>query len=259
LVAAQLWAGRGAMVAGATAAAWHGVRAADGEVVVRVVLPADRCVQPQAFVLVRRTRHPDPAPWARDPLVVCSPARAVADAARESLLPDAARAVVLEAVQRRIVRVDDLRHELEDGPRPGSRFLRQAVQEAEAGAWSVPEADVAGLLRRSRVLPPVMLNPDLVTTSGLVLPRPDGWLDDVALAIQVHSKRHHSEADDWEATVLSDGVYAEHGIAVVSLTPRFVRRDPAAALARIERAYLAARERPRPDVVAVPIGHGLVG
>jgi hypothetical protein len=258
LVAAVLWAGAPAAVGSLTAAAWHGVLSADGEQVVRLVVPAGRSLRSQGFVVVRRTRRWDERAWDRSPLVVCSPARAVVDAARDARTPDLARAVVLEAAQRKIVRVEDLRTELEDGPRQGSASARRAVQDAESGAWSVPEVDLATALRRSRMLPPVMLNPDLVAPDGTRLPRPDGWFDDVGLAVQVHSKRHHSDVEDWEATVLSDGAYAEYGIPVVGLTPRFFARDTEAAVRRIERAYLAARGAPRPDVVATPIGHGLV-
>ncbi|WP_158220387.1 hypothetical protein [Kineosporia sp. A_224] len=258
LVAAQLWAGDDAVIAARTAAACHGVKAADGEHVVRILVPAHRFLRTQGFVVVRRTRRPDPRPWSRPPFMLSSPARAVVDAAREARTLDDARAIVLEAVQRRIVPVEALRHELEDGPRQGSAFARRAVQDAEAGAWSVPEVKLASALARSTVLPPVLLNPDLVTPDGTTLPRPDGWVDDVGLAIQVHSKQHHSHVDDWEATVLSDGVYAEHGIPVVGLTPRFFAADPAAAVRRIEKAYLARAGLPRPDVVATAIGHGLV-
>ena len=258
LVAALLFAGPEAAIAASTAAAWHGVEAADGEQVVRLVVPADRTVRAQGFVVVRRTRRWDERLWERPPLRICSPARAVVDAAREAWTLDAARAVVIEAARRRIVRVEDLRTELEDGPRQGSALARRAIQAAEAGAWSVAEVDLAVALRHSVVLPPVMLNPDLVTPDGTVLPRPDGWIDEVGLAIQVHSKRHHHEEADWEATVLSDGIYAEYGIPVVAMTPTFFTRDPAAAVRRVERAYTAALAMPRPDVLALPVGHGLV-
>jgi hypothetical protein len=109
------------------------------------------------------------------------------------------------------------------------------------------------MVRRSRLLPAMWANPTLTTSDGLRLPRPDGWLDDVGLAVQVHSKRYHAGELDWEATVSADGVFAEHGIALVAVTPRQIATDPEGVLARIERAYEHARRRPRPAVVAVPI------
>lgn len=191
LVAALLLTGPDAAIAAATAAARHGVEAADGEHVVRVVIPAARTVRSQGFVVVRRTRRWDARLWERPPLRRCPPARAVVDAARDARTLDAARSVVVEAARRRIVRPQDLRTELEDGPRRASALARRAIQSAQAGAWSVAEVDLAVALRRSRVLPPVMLDPDLVAGDGTVLPRPDGWVDEVGLAIQVHSTRHH--------------------------------------------------------------------
>jgi hypothetical protein len=61
------------------------------------------------------------------------------DAAREMVAAREATALVIEAVQRRIVTVEGLRHELECGPRGGSAQVRRAVDAAEVGAWSVPE------------------------------------------------------------------------------------------------------------------------
>jgi hypothetical protein len=82
------------------------------------------------------------------------------------------------------------------------------------------------------------------------LPTPDGWFDDVGLAVQVHSKRYHAGELDWEKTVSGDGVFAEHGIPLVAVTPRQISSQPEAVLARIERAYEQAARRPRPVVVA---------
>jgi hypothetical protein len=252
LIAAQLLAGPDAMIASTTAAVWHGIRSAAGNRQVLVDVPIERHPRGQAFVVIRRTRRPDPYPIHAPALWIASKARAVADAARESG-GDVARAIVLEAVQRQMVTLGEMRHQLEIGPRRGSRRLRDTLGEAEVGAWSVPEADLGRLVRRSRVLPVMWANPTLTASDGRRLPRPDGWFDDVGLAVQVHSKRYHAGELDWEATVSADGVFAEHGIALVAVTPRQIAIDPAGVLARIERAYEHARRRPRPDVVAVPI------
>ncbi len=156
---------------------------------------------------------------------------------------------MIEAVQRRLVTVEELRHELEAGPRQGSTALRAALAEAEAHAWSVPEAELATLVRRRGTLPEMWANPSL-SAGGVRLPTPDGWFDDVGLAVQVHSKRYHAGELDWEQTVSGDGVYAEHGIALVAVTPRQIATQPDAVVARIERAYRHAALRPRPEVTA---------
>ncbi|WP_088314961.1 hypothetical protein [Kineosporia sp. R_H_3] len=258
LIAAMLFADGDAVVTSFAAAAWHGVTAAVPGGPVHLLVPPSRGLASTGFVVVRRTVRPDERPFRRGGLTVASRARAVADAARDAAAPDLARALVIEAAQRGIVRLDDLRHELEAGPRQGSRLLRNAVQDAEAGAWSVPEAHLGRLCRSSRVLPEMWLNPDLVAHDGTCLPRPDGWFDDVALAIQVHSREHHDGPDTWDDTVMADGLLGEYGVAVVPVTPRRIARAPDVVLRRIERCYENARRRPRPEVSALPVGHGVV-
>jgi hypothetical protein len=100
------------------------------------------------------------------------------------------------------------------------------------------------------VLPAIWLNPSLQAVDGTRLPTPDGWIDQVGLAIQVHSYRWHSAPDDWTSTVMVDGVFAEYGVPVVAVTPQAIRRSAEAVLMRIERAYRAASVRPRPQVTA---------
>jgi hypothetical protein len=241
-------AGPGSTISSWTAATWHGLRttAADRRVVVAV--PLQRSVRDHAFVIVRRTMRLDGNVIRTPAFDVASRGRAVADAARE-LGPPVARALVLEAVQRGLLTVEELRHELEAGPRQGSRALRDALREAEQGAWSVPEAELAILVRGSRVLPEMWANP-VLRVGDVRLPTPDGWFDDVGVAVQVHSKRYHAGELDWEKTVSGDGVFAEHGIPLVAVTPRQISSQPAAVLARIERTYEQATRRPRPAVTA---------
>lgn len=250
MIAAVLYGGPEAAIGSLTAAAWHGVLAAAVDPRVHLTVPAGRNLAGSAQLVITRTTRPDPAGRDRGPIRLTSPARSVADAARAVPGIDGARALVIEAVQRRLGRTGDLWHELEAGPRVGSRRLRSALREAESAAWSVPESDLLRVLSTSTVLPEVWANPHLAAQDGTRLPTPDCWVDAVALAIQVHSRRHHAAPDDWDATVMTDGVYAEHGIPVVGVTPNRIARDPDAVLRRIERAYLSALRRPRPDVVA---------
>jgi hypothetical protein len=250
LVAAQLYAGPGAVLSGSTAAAWHGVAAARSDRRVLVEVPLTRAPRGAGYVKVRRTSIPERAPWIRGPLSIASPARAVASAARDVIPHDRARAFVIEAVQRRIVRIEDLRHELETGPRVGSASFRRALEEAEGRAWSVPEADLLHLLSSSAILPEAWPNPTLTAADGTTLPIPDLWFDDVGLAVQVHSRQFHAQQDDWDATVMADGVFAEYGIPVVGVTPRAVEHRPLVVLRRIEACYRTVAGRPRAAVAA---------
>jgi hypothetical protein len=251
LICALLHAGEGGMIGSLTAACWHGVTcAADPHV--HVTSPASRHPRSTGFVVVHRTTRPDPQPWQRGVLTVVSRGRAVVDAARDAGTHDGALAIVCEAVERRLVTTQILRHEVECGPRTGSAVVRSAVEQAEAGAWSVPEAGLLHLIARCRDLPPAWANPVLEAGDGIRLPTPDAWFDDVALAVQVHSRRWHSTPDQWDATVMTDGILTEHGIVVVGVTPRAVRDQPLTVLNRLKRAYANASQRPRPPVLAQP-------
>jgi len=133
--------------------------------------------------------------------------------------------------------------EVERGPRRGSAAVRAAVLAASGSAWSVPEAALLDLLATSRELPAVVADPLLVDAAGHRLPTRDVWIEDVALAVQVHSRRHHSAEDDWRATLRADTALGSAGIAVLAFTPREIAGEPARVLASVESAHrhLAAR------------------
>ena len=137
------------------------------------------------------------------------------------------RRLVIAAVQRRHVTTDQLLAEVEAGAIRGSAVVRRAVHDAGSGAWSLPEADVLAACTRSRVLPRIWPNPELVAPDGTRLPSPDGWIDEVGLAIQVHSREYHLRDADWEGTVQADTLLGSHGIALAGGHARVVRQGPA--------------------------------
>lgn len=260
LVAGQLWAGPRAQLASLTAVRWHQVGEVPQDGVVRLLVDWGQGSSRCGFAVRRRTSRLDLRPWQRGPLRVTSRARALVDAARELRDPDAVRQLLISATQRRLVREDDLLAELEAGPVRGSRTTREALRAVATGAWSVPEVDVLAELGRSSILPRVWPNPRLVAIAdGAVLPSPDFWIDEVALAGQIHSRQYHARNADWEGTVASDTVFGEYGVPLLSVTPAGFAKDPPAFRRRVERAYNAALHRGRrPLVQMVPRGPGLV-
>jgi hypothetical protein len=253
LVAAQLEAGPLGVITGVHACLAHGLTSVPGNRRIQVLVPTNLRGRRIGWVDVQRTRRPDPAA-VRDGLVtVASPARAVMDAARAAHTVDEARAVVIEAVQRRRCTIDQVTHELGAGPSKGSAFARRALADAEDGAWSVPEARLLRACARSRMLPPPVANPTL-TMDGMALVSPDLWFDDVALAVMVHSRQHHERGSDWERTVEQDGQLTEHGVTTLAFTPRAISTDLQHVVAAIERTYATLRRthRPRPDVLMTP-------
>lgn len=252
LVAAALYAGESAVLTGAAAARWHALTSVPRSEHLRFQVPVTRGARSAGPVRVTRTSRPDQHAFHRPPLTIASPARAVADTARLLRSPDDVTALVLEAVQRGVSSVPALRHELGAGERNHSALLRRALAIAELGVWSLPEYMLEAVLARSRRLPPVMANPILHTAAGERLPTPDGWLDDVALAIQVHSLRWHALGAQWEGTVIKDSAFVEHGITVVAFTPQRIEQDPDWVVGRVERIHAALCGRGRPAVTARP-------
>jgi hypothetical protein len=254
LVAGLLWAGERSVLSGATAAAEFGIRSADPGGRVHLVAPAPLSSRRSGFAEVRRTLLHDEHTVVRGPLRLSSPARAAVDAARAAHTERDRSAILIEAVQRGLVGVDDLAEWVHRLRTRDAAALRRPLERAASGAWSVPESELLELVSGSAVLPPAWPNPWLERADGTALTAPDVWFDDVAMAVMVHSRRHHAEADDWDATVESDAELVAAGVVVVGVTPHRIRIDPAPVLRRLERAYLTAAERPRPAVVARPRG-----
>ena len=200
-IAALLWAGPQAVLSGPTAARLHGVTSAEPMARVHVLVPAPQRSRTSGFAQVRRTVLHDPGWVTRGPLRLSSPARAAVDAARAARTPDARAAILIEAVQRGIVTLDDLQEwVLRLRPRDAVT-LRAPLDEAASGAWSLPESELLDLVATSTLLPLAWANPAVTTADGAALTTPDLWFDDVAMAVMVHSRRHHSEADQWDDTV----------------------------------------------------------
>ena len=258
LVAAVLMAGPDGALTGAAATRAFGVTNTPASAQrIDVLVPDNHASRSAGFVRVVRTRRMPVAPRHDGPLVFAPPARAIADLCRQLHDERVARAVVIEAVQRRTTTLAELQHELYAGPRRGSALLRRAVEAAATGAWSAPEHDLLLLLARSRQLPHPWPNPRLATTSGQRLPSPDVWFDDVGMAVQVHSRRHHGDGEDWDRTVRQDSALAEAGVLRLSVTPREIAVAPGDVLSRIERLHASRRPADRPGVVMTPRQPGL--
>jgi hypothetical protein len=238
LLAAQLFAGPDAHLASLSAARWFGLTSAPDDGVRRFLVPWRCDARNAPGVAVRRTRRMETRPWFRGALTLTSPARAVVDAAR-LLRGDDVRALVFEAVQRRIVRLEQLVEEVEAGAIRGSAGVRAAVDEVAGGAWSLPESELADLFATSRVLPAPLVNPVLTAPDGSALPSPDALFVRAVLAVQVHSRKHHLFEDDWERTLRADTALGEAGIPVLAFSPHTIRTEGRRVLRSVERAYLA--------------------
>jgi hypothetical protein len=224
-----------------------------------VLVPAPARPRDVGWLAIRRTHVWDERIVSNGALRYSCLPRAVVDAAATMPAEDA-RALVIDVVHRRLVRLDDLSHWIEVRRPNGRVLLRRALAEAAAGAWSLPEAELARMVSRSPVLPEPWLNPELRDRDGRRLTTPDVWFDDVAMAVMVHSREFHAGVIDWETTVDQDSDLSACRVVVFGVTPGAIARDPEGVLRRIERAYATVRRSGRrADVVAiprvVPIGH----
>lgn len=188
---------------------------------------------------------------------IADPHRAVVDAARDLTSLRDVRALVLGALSRRWCGLDELRAELEAGPRRGTALCRRALRDWEAGAWSAPEAevaDVAAAAVREGRLPPYLLNPTLLV-GGVVVGQPDGWFRGLGLGWEVDSRRHHGEDDTFDATLARHDRFGGHGLQLLHVTPRRARlMGPAYAdvLAAAAQARRAAAQPEPPGLVVRP-------
>ena len=253
LVAALLFAGDDSWLAGPTAAAVHALPGCSLTAPIHVRVPPHRTSRSVSWVTVSRSYVTDERLVERGPLRVSCTPRALVDAAASCPDNDRARAMVIEAVQQRLVRLDDVAHWVEARPSDGRRRLHRALEEAAAGTWSLPEAQLLDLIRRSTVLPRPWANPVLVDVGGRRLTTPDIWFDAVALAVMVHSRTFHAGVLDWEATVVADEDLESAWAVVTAVTPHWVTQDPTGTLRRVEAAYERARRWPRERaIVAQP-------
>jgi len=249
LIAGLLYAGPGAVVTGASAAAWYGLEHADQRGPIRLLVPRNRSSRDVRWASIRRTMVPYDV-FESGRLALVGHDRAVVEAAREAPGRERAEAIVIEALQRRLVRLADLAAMNDRLASAGRARAERAIATAAEGVWSVPESGLFSLVERSARLPEMWCNPDLFSASDRRLLTPDGWFDDVGLAVMVHSRRWHDGAR-WVPTVERDGDLVAHGVRVLPLAPSSIRDDPARVLARVEQAYGAARRAGgRPDVRA---------
>jgi very-short-patch-repair endonuclease len=84
-------------------------------------------------------------------------------------------------------------------------------------------------------LPPIRWNARLLTSDGAVLPTPDGFIPDAALALEVDSREHHAGEDGWRRTLRRSNVLEQYGIAVLHFTPTEIRLSPAAVRRTVEQ------------------------
>lgn len=234
-VAAVLFTSPRAQLTGISGLVWHGFRHLPSDPLIHVLVPHTTRRSSRGFLRIARTHRLDPNPHQADGYLVCSVARAVADACRGlSDLRDV-RAIVAEGVQRSLTTVTALDEELGFAGTSRTALLRRAVREVATGARSAPEVDLQETLRPA-ALPPIMWNPKLEALDGTPLPSPDGWIEEAGIALEADSREYHLSPEDWQRTMRRHNLLTSYGALVLHFTPSEIRGRRRAVRGIVERA-----------------------
>jgi len=251
-MAALLYAGPGSMITGPAALRSHHIRTELTDAV-DVLIPAARQRRDTAFVRLHRTARMPARIWEAGPVRYVMPSRAVADTVRALTSLRDVRAVVADAIQRRMCTITDLITELGDGPNAGSVLFREALADVADGIRSAAEGDLRDLLSRSG-LPMPLFNPSLYDGGGIFIARPDAWWPGLGIAVEVDSREWHMSPEDHAKTLARGRRMARYQIVVLRFTPRQIRSQPAEVIKDIKAALEGAQGRPPLTLKTVPAG-----
>jgi hypothetical protein len=244
MIAALRYAGPGSMLTGTAGLGLHGQSVGSGTVSV-LIAHQKRCKSTR-FVDIERTRRlPDPVELTGLPVAPAT--RCVIDAARRAHDGRSVLDLMTSAIRRGITTVDELAIELSECTTRGTAIPRRELRRLGSGAHSVAE-QTAHDLYSAHDMPPIQFNRDIVDADGHFLARPDGWMDDVALAWEIDSFAHHLAPADHEKTMARRSKMQSHGIVVVSHLPKTIRDCPGLVITELRAAYRTASARPRPAV-----------
>jgi very-short-patch-repair endonuclease len=238
LWAPVLAAGRGAVLAGLTAARLDGLAGFEDHRT-DVLIPASRRVrQPLPGIAVHRSVLLEPVdvhPTRRPPRTRVG--RSLVDAAAWAATDRRARAILAAGVQQRLIRAADLGAVLERCPRVYRRALMRAtLADVEGGAQALSELDFCDLVRRYG-LPEPDRQFERVDEQGR------RWLDAVweraRLVVEIDG-RWHMDVRVWWADMRRDNGLTIDGYRVLRFPAFVVRDSPKTVAVQIAQALLQA-------------------
>ncbi|WP_432049768.1 hypothetical protein [Verrucosispora sp. NA02020] len=251
----QLWVavlacGRGAVLAGPTAATEAGVRGLRPEPL-HVLVPSTRrsgrttlrgLPLDMAAVVVHRTSllPADHLQVGRPPRT--STARALVDAASWAPSTRAAQEVLAAGCQQRRVLPEEITAVLDVLPRaPRRRLIRQTVDDIAGGAQALSEIDFVRLCRRAG-LPAPDLQERRTDTTGRTR-----WLDAYWREWRIHVEidgAHHMDVRQWAADMQRQNDVWTTGDRILRFPAWLVRAHPDQVADTVRRALVAAGWRP---------------
>jgi hypothetical protein len=245
---ALLRAGPLTYVTGLEATRMHGVRRVPDDPRIHVLVPHGRGLSSQGSLLVERSNRP----WSGtmiDGFPVVKLSRALVDAARRESRFDVVRAMIADAVQRRLCPPQAIAAELRNIHLGGTSVPRRVLNEISDGVRSVAEGWSHTLINRSP-LPTPQRNVLIRSSRGRQLAIVDGWWDEVGLAWQIDSMEFHLSPADYAHTMGQHSALLAHGVMTVHTVPSRLKTDPKGVIEELAGAYRSATLRPRPNVTA---------
>jgi hypothetical protein len=178
------------------------------------------------------------------------PAAAVIAAARNLVSDRAVVALLSDAIQRKVVGVDELVEAHRNGPRRNAGRTAQALVRVSGGTGSAPEADFRSLAESCPGLPPLLYNPVLRLPDGRKI-CPDALAPDAPLIHETNGAVAHERHDLFEDMQERHDCLTVTGFTVLHNSPWRTRRRGAEVIAEFERCYrrLAGTGWPPGDVL----------
>ncbi len=248
-MAALLHAGPRSVLTGSAAVRRYGLRP-PSSITIDVLVPLEVRRQSSSFVRVQRSARMPSQIRTTGQIRFAAPGRAVADAVRGLTKLRDVRAVVSEAVQKRVCSIRALRTELDEGPVAGSGLLRRALADVTQGIRSVTEGDLKLILKRARV-PTPMFNARLFDGDTLIAVV-DCWWPDAGVAGEVDSREYHYRADDWQRTIRRHDRLVARGVLVLHFTPQRMTEEPDEIVREVLAALAQGAARPPLALKAFP-------
>ncbi len=244
LRAALLYGGADAQLADLTALREYGVRYLPADPTIYLLLPAEVRRVNRDGVVVRRThRLPQPVVFRGFPYVPLS--RALVEFAARIGDRRTANAVLADAVQRNLVRTEQLGAEAPHVTGRGASVVRDVVGWITVGARSAPEIDYLEICAESRVLPRPLVNPLLRLPGGRRV-SPDALFEGAGLVHETNGRAPHADEDPFEDMQARHDAMTTAGLTVLHDSPRQLWRERQRVRAQSEQCYqrLAGRGLP---------------
>lgn len=248
MLAALKYCGPGSVITGTSGMREYGVRE-QLDPRVHVLVPQDRHRSSHHFVIVERTRYL-PEPVMRRGLALAPLPRCCVDGCRRNFAPSRVRAAIAEIVQRQMCSPDRLRTAIGAMATQRSGTARRVIEEIGAGIRSAAEGDVYNVLRGTDVPMPEW-NVSLYSPDGTFLCTPDGWWDDLALALEIDSMEWHLSPELYKRTQATQRLLAQMGIPILPWAPGDVAKNPEGFLSSVRAFRVGNANRVRPELIVV--------